>query len=154
VNGFIESLDHIERTWTETTTAKDECPIYTDGNRLSVCIDDEDPDGRMCNWDRFAVYGLDEIRGEMESPIYICEDVEDFLDFVNGGSEAYKVEAQLCREWEEWCEAQELPCISADELEAEEGLSRKQREFVQTFITNWEALQSCIHRNKEEARHV
>jgi hypothetical protein len=117
-------------------------------------VDDIERVGRGNIWaaidwdeDRFDVFGW--AHGKVsEEPIITLLHPEDFIDLLQGGHTARVADEGMCNEWEEWCEAQELPYISADEMEAEEGLSRKQREYVQSFIVRWNALQSCLRRSK------
>jgi hypothetical protein len=44
----------------------------------------------------------------------------------------------LCAEYEAWLKANNLPALSADELIFEDGVTKKQREWLADFSNRWE----------------
>jgi hypothetical protein len=50
-----------------------------------------------------------------------------------------ETEAQLCAEFQQWCDNQKLPQMSADEL-LHEDITSEQRKYLTAFIDRWEAM--------------
>ena len=52
----------------------------------------------------------------------------------------------LIQEWETWCAANVLPCMSADELFAEkcDVLTKEQKSYILGFIERWEEAEDLI----------
>lgn len=50
-----------------------------------------------------------------------------------------ETEEALCKEYQDWVDAQGLPQFSADELICED-LTAEQRKYVSEFIERWETM--------------
>lgn len=56
----------------------------------------------------------------------------------------------LHAEWVDYCKAQGLPCISADELLHEDNITATQRRYITNFIAIWEEAQAA----EDAAQHA
>lgn len=56
----------------------------------------------------------------------------------------------LHAEWVDYCKAQGLPCISADELLHEDNITATQRRYIANFIAIWEEAQAA----EDAAQHA
>lgn len=79
---------------------------------------------------------------EYEDDLHEIAIGDDGLVCLGWGSATQIVETrdELCAEYQQWCEQQKLPAMSADELIFEK-ITDAQRAYVSAFVRRWEAME-------------